>query len=60
MPLMTNPSFDLSNAALAKQPLYVVQIDGVIDPLTTFRPEDMNVAHTGYGVNGYGTTGYGY
>ena len=60
MPVTTNPSFDLNNAAPAKQPLYVVQVDGVIDPLTTFRPEDMNVTHTGYGVNGYGTTGYGY
>jgi hypothetical protein len=60
MPVTTNPSFDSNNAALAKQPLYVVQIDGVIDPLTTFLPEDMNVTHTGYGVNGYGTTGYGY
>ncbi len=60
MPVITNPSFDLNNAALAKQPLYVVQIDGVIDSLTTFRPEDMNVTHTGYGVNGYGTSGYGY
>lgn len=60
MPVTTNPSFDLNNAALSKQPLYVVQIEGVMDPLTTFRPEDMNVLHTGYGVNGYGTTGYGY
>jgi len=60
MPVTTNPSFDLSNAALAKRPLYVVQIEGIIDPLTTFRPEDTQVAHTGYGVNGYGTTGYGY
>ncbi len=31
MPVTTNPSFDLNNAALAKRPLYVVQIDGVID-----------------------------
>jgi hypothetical protein len=60
MPVTTNPSFDLNNAALSKQPLYVVQIEGVMDPLTTFRPEDMNVLHAGYGVNGYGTTGYGY
>jgi hypothetical protein len=60
MPVITNPSFDLNNASLSKQPLYVVQIEGVTDLLTTFRPEDMNVLHTGYGVNGYGTTGYGY
>ena len=60
MPVITNQSFDLNNAALSKQPLYVVQIEGVMDPLTTFRPEDMSVAHTGYGVNGYGNTGYGY
>jgi hypothetical protein len=60
MPVMTNASFDLNNAALSKQPLYVVQIEGVMDLLTTFRPEDMNVGHTGYGMSGYGTTGYGY
>lgn len=60
MPVTTNPSFDLNNAALSKRPLYVVQIEGVLDNLTTFRPEDMDVSHTGYGVNGYGTTGYGY
>ena len=40
MPVMTNPTFDLNNAALAKQPLYVVQIEGIMDPLTTFRPEE--------------------
>jgi hypothetical protein len=60
MAVTTNPSFDLNNAALWKRPLYVVQIEGVMDALTTFRPEDMNVGHTGYGMNGYGTTGYGY
>ena len=60
MAVDTNPSFDLKNVALAKQPLYVVQIEGVVDQLTTFRPQDMNVCHTGYGMNGYGTTGYGY
>ncbi len=60
MPVTTNPSFNLNNAALANRPLYVVQIEGLLDILTTFRPEDVNVSHTGYGVNGYGTTGYGY
>ena len=60
MPVTTNASFDQNNAALAKQPLYVVQIEGVMDLLTTFRPEDASVAHSGYGMNGYGTTGYGY
>lgn len=60
MPIITNPSFDLNNASLAKLPLYVVQIEGILDPLTTFRPQDTQVTHTGYGVNGYGTTGYGY
>jgi hypothetical protein len=60
MPVMTNPNFDLNNAALSKQPLYVVQIEGVMGTLTTFRPEDMSVGHTGYGMNAYGTTGYGY
>ena len=43
-----------------KRPLYIVIIDGVFDPLTTFRAEDEQITWGGYGVGGYGTTGYGY
>ena len=57
--LETNPNFDASNLRLVKRPLYVLLIDGVLDPLTTFRPEDVEVVWGGYGVGGYGTTGYG-
>ncbi len=59
MAIQTNPNFDEQNAALQKRPLYVLVIEGVLDPLTTFRPQDWNVTLTGYGVSGYGTTGYG-
>lgn len=59
MAIDTNPNFDAQNAALEKRPLYVVEIEGVLDPLTTFRPQDWEVALTGYGMSGYGTTGYG-
>jgi hypothetical protein len=58
--LMTNPNFDAANLALQKRPLYLVIIDGVFDPLTTFRAEDAQVVWGGYGIGGYGTTGYGY
>ncbi|MFB3921606.1 MAG: hypothetical protein ACE145_07780 [Terriglobia bacterium] len=58
--LTTNPSFDAANAGLVKRPLYIVVIDGVFDPLTTFRAEDAQVTWGGYGIGGYGTTGYGY
>jgi hypothetical protein len=60
MPIVTNPNFDVNNAALAKRPLYVLTIEGVLEPLTTFRLEDTLVTQTGYGLSGYGTTGYGY
>lgn len=60
MAIQTNPSFDTSNTALVKRPLYVLTIQGVTTPLTTFRPQDMQVVISGYGMSGYGTTGYGY
>lgn len=59
MAIQTNSSFDAQNVALEKRPLYVLVIEGVLDPLTTFRPEDWNITLGGYGMNGYGTTGYG-
>ena len=60
MAIQTNSSFDTYNAALVKHPLYVLVIDGIATVLTTFRPQDMQVAVSGYGMSGYGTTGYGY
>lgn len=60
MAITTNPSFDTNNTALVKRPLYVLVIEGIASPLTTFRPQDMQVAVSGYGMSGYGTTGYGY
>ncbi|MCJ7504519.1 MAG: hypothetical protein MUP80_15880 [Acidobacteriia bacterium] len=60
MPVATNPSFDRKNIELQKRPLYVVTIEGVLEPLTTFRPEEAQVTWGGYGIGGYGTTGYGY
>jgi hypothetical protein len=58
--LTTNPNFDTANLNLQKRPLYLVIIDGVLEPLTTFRAEEAQVTWGGYGMSGYGTTGYGY
>jgi hypothetical protein len=57
--IATNLSFDAKNQELSKRPLYIVTIEGVLEPLTTFRIEDANIVWGGYGVAGYGTTGYG-
>lgn len=57
--ISTNPSFDVKNQELAKRPLYILTIEGVLEPLTTFRIEDAEIVWGGYGVGGYGTTGYG-
>jgi hypothetical protein len=59
MPIMTNPSFNAQNQQLVKRPLYLVSIEGLPEPLTTFRLDDFQVIWSGYGLNGYGTTGYG-
>ncbi|HEV2349011.1 MAG TPA: hypothetical protein VG028_04095 [Terriglobia bacterium] len=59
MAIITNPSFNAQNLELAKRPLYMVTIDGLPEPLTTFRPDAVQVTWTGYGLSGYGTTGYG-
>lgn len=58
MAIPTNVSFEGKNAELFKRPLYVLLIDGMAMSLTTFRPQDMQVAVSGYGMSGYGTTGY--
>jgi len=60
MPIPTNPNFDGKNQELTKRPLYLVTIEGVLEPLTTFRLDDVQVTWGGYGIGGYGTTGYGY
>lgn len=60
MPIVTNPNFDALNLALVKRPLYMAVIEGVFEPLTTFRLEDTQVTRSGYGLAGYGATGYGY
>ena len=58
--LATNPNFDAANLNLQKRPLYYLLIDGVMEPLTTFRADDAQITWGGYGMGGYGTTGYGY
>jgi hypothetical protein len=60
MPIPTNTNFDAKNQELHKRPLYLVFIEGVLEPLTTFRLEDTEITWGGYGIGGYGTTGYGY
>lgn len=59
MPIVTNPGFDAKNQVMAKRPLYMLVIEGVVEPLTTFRLEDVQVLFGGYGIGGYGTLGYG-
>jgi hypothetical protein len=56
----TNPNFGAKNEDLVKRPLYIVTIDGIFEPLTTFRIEEADIVWSGYGVAGYGTTGYGF
>jgi hypothetical protein len=60
MPIPTNASFDVKNLELTKHPLYLLTIEGVLEPLTTFLPEAVAISHHGYGISGYGATGYGY
>jgi hypothetical protein len=60
MPIPTNSNFDAKNLELAKHPLYLLAIDGVLEALTTFRLEDAAIIHYGYGIGGYGVMGYGY
>ena len=59
MPIPTNPSFDSMNEQLAKRPLYMLWIEGIAEPLTTFRLDDAQITRGGYGIGGYGTMGYG-
>ncbi len=60
MPIPTNLDFDAKNLELAKRPLYLLTIEGVLEPLTTFRLEDDQITRYGYGIGGYGVMGYGY
>ncbi len=57
--ISTNPNFDAANAQLVKRPLYMLYIEGVLEPLTTFGMEDAQVTWGGYGIGGYGTVAYG-
>jgi len=57
--LKTLGQWNIENAKPAKRPLYVVFIENLPEPLSTFRTEDMQVQVTGYGTSGYGTTNYG-
>jgi hypothetical protein len=60
MPIPTNSPWTIENAKLVKRPLYLVIIEGVSEPLTTFRPDDTEVVWGGYGIGGYGINEYGY
>ena len=60
MPIPTNSNFDAKNLELTKRPLYLLTIEGVLEPLTTFRLEDIPITRHGYGIGGYGVMGYGY
>ena len=60
MPIPTNSNFDAKNLELTKRPLYLLTIEGVLEPLTTFRLEDGQITRYGYGIGGNGVMGYGY
>ena len=60
MPIPTNSTFDANNQQAVKRPLFVLWIESVAEPLATFRLEDVQVTHGGYGIGGYGILGYGY
>jgi hypothetical protein len=60
MPIESNLNFEARNAELNKRPLYLLIIEGLLEPLASFRQEDAQVTWGGYGVSGYGTTPYGY
>lgn len=60
MSIPTNSNFDAANMLLPKHPLYMLFIDGLPEPLTTFRLDEAKVARRGYGLALYGLTGYGY
>ena len=60
MPIPTNSNFDAKNLELTKRPLYLLIIEGVLEPFTTFRLEDVQITRHGYGIGGYGVMGYGY
>jgi hypothetical protein len=61
MPLVTTPAWNLEHAKLVRRPLYLLVIEDLVEALSTFRAEDMEVlALTGYGIGGYGIHGYGY
>lgn len=59
MPILTNPMFEANNRQPVKRPLFVLWIEGMAEPLTTFRLEDAQVSRGGYGIGGYGINGYG-
>ncbi len=52
MPIPTNSNFDAKNLELTKRPLYLLTIEGVLEPLTTFRLEDDQITRYGYGIGG--------
>jgi hypothetical protein len=59
MPITTDPAFNTQNSNLAKQPLYLLFIDGIPDSITTFVAEQALITLEGYGLNPYGKSGYG-
>jgi hypothetical protein len=60
MPILTTPDWDRENVNLIKRPFYLVVIGDLVEALSTFRAEDMQVVWGGYGIGGYGINPYGY
>lgn len=60
--ISTDSTFNAAHAALAKRPLYYLEIDGV-DVIFTAFPRTVLITPVpaqGYGIQGYGVVGYGF
>ena len=57
--ISANSNWLAALAALSKQPLYSIEFPELNLALLSFRPQDVSVTFTGYGVGLYGINPYG-
>jgi hypothetical protein len=58
--IQVDATFQAAHEALAKRPLYYLEIDDVDVAFTTFLRSALTPVTTGYGLQGYGVVGYGF
>ncbi len=59
--IQVDSTFALFHAALARRPLYYIEIDGLDVAFTAFSKSALTEGlATGYGVQPYGVVGYGF